>query len=103
MIPVELFHWFEAVQAVPGLQSVVRPTAQSFLRQNELTLIYVPVNKNTIPFHISFDLSFFKNKAVTDRDIEAEFLDEIQTKVIRVFLLCYSKSPLQLYLEISMD
>jgi hypothetical protein len=61
--PVELFHWFEAVQTVPGLQSVVRPTAQSFLRQDELTLIDVPV-KNTIPFYISFDLSFFRNKAV---------------------------------------
>ncbi len=30
---------------------------------------------------------FFINKAVTDRDTEAEFLDEVQTKVFRVFLL----------------
>ncbi len=81
MIPVELLHSFEAVQTVPGLQSVVGPTAQSFLRQDELTLIYVPEKKNTITFYISFNFSFFINKAVTDRDTDVEFLDEIQTKV----------------------
>jgi hypothetical protein len=32
---------------------------------------------------------------------EAEFLDEIQTKVLRVSPPCYSQSPLQLCLEIS--
>ncbi len=85
---------------MPGLQSVVRPTAQSFLRQDELTLIYVPVLKYTAPFYTSFDFSFFKNKAVTDRDTEAEFLDEIQNpdKILKSFPS--SQSPLHLCLEI---
>jgi hypothetical protein len=34
---------------------------------------------------------------------EAELFEEIQTKVLKVFLLCYSQSPLQLCLEISIS
>ncbi len=40
-------------------------------------------------------------KALHGCETDAAFLDEIQTQALRVFLLAYSQSSIQLFLEIS--
>ncbi len=82
---------------------VIRVLMQVLCNKDPLTLTYGVYLAQLFPRNDPFKV-LRSNSGRICKDVvrtEAEFLDEIQSKVSKSFSPCYSKSPLQLCLEIS--